>query len=288
MKVPDNKISSVKTYFFESLKALNSDEVRNYFSFLCYAWLGISKADMLLNPDLEISESELLKFLYGIKDLKKNRPVQYIAGKTWFYGIELHVKEGVLIPRPETEELVDWIISDCKNSRRILDIGTGSGCIPLAIKSKLNHLSVNGYDISKEAIEIAENNAQKLGLDVVFKEFDVLRWQDSAQQNKFDVIVSNPPYIPNSDKKMMHENVLNYEPGLALFVPDDNPLVFYRSVADFSLYNLNKSGELYLEIHESYGQEVVRVLSEMGYGNIELRKDLQGKDRMVKAILTKV
>ena len=284
MKVSDNKISSVKAYFFESLKTLNQDEVRNYFNFLCNSWLDISKTDLLLNPDFEISESELLKFLYGIKDLKKNRPVQYIAGKTWFYGVEVKVQEGVLIPRPETEELVDWIVNDCQNSNRILDLGTGSGCIPLAIKNKLRHLNVVGYDVSKKAVNIAKKNANSLCLDVDFQEFDILNWQLFPQENKFDVIVSNPPYIPESDKKKMHENILNYEPDIALFVPNKNPLIFYRAIADFALLNLNISGKLYLEINESYGQEIVQMLLEMGYSNVELRKDLQGKDRMIKAL----
>ena len=285
MKVPNNKISSVKSYFFESLKSFSLNEVNNYFSFLCDAWLDLSKADLLLNPDVEISESELLNFLYAIKDLKKNRPIQYIAGKTWFYGVELYVKEGVLIPRPETEELVDWVVSECKFAKQILDIGTGSGCIPLAIKSKLRDLHLTGYDVSKDAIEIAQKNAKSLNLEVSFDEFDVLNWKLFPQENKFDVIVSNPPYIPEFDKKIMHENVLDYEPTLALFVPNDDPLVFYKAIADFSLINLNEQGKLYLEIHESYGLEVVQMLTQVGYGNIELRKDLQGKDRMIKASL---
>tara|TARA_Y100000589_G_scaffold159342_2_gene151633 strand:- start:1266 stop:2126 length:861 start_codon:yes stop_codon:yes gene_type:complete len=285
MKVPDNKISSVKSYFFESLKSFSLDEVNNYFSFLCDAWLYLSKADLLLNPDVEISESELLKFLYAIKDLKKNRPIQYIAGKTWFYGIEVYVKEGVLIPRPETEELVQWVISDCKYEKQILDIGTGSGCIPLAIKNSLRDIHLTGYDVSKDAIEIARKNAGLLNLEVNFNEFDILNWRLFPQENKFDTIVSNPPYIPEFDKKIMHKNVLNYEPKLALFVPDNDPLVFYKAIADFSLINLNEQGKLYLEIHESYGREVVQMLTQVGYGNIELRKDLQGKDRMIKASL---
>lgn len=285
MKVPDNKISSVKSYFFESLKVLHLNEVKSYFSFLCFAWLEMSKTDLLLNPNVEISESELLKFLYAIKDLKNNRPVQYIAGKTWFYGVELKVQEGVLIPRPETEELVDWIVRDCETSNRILDIGTGSGCIPIALKNKLEHLHVSGCDISKKAIEIAQKNADSLSLVVNFNEFDVLNWQSYPQKEKFDIIVSNPPYIPELDKEIMHENVLSYEPELALFVPNDNPLLFYKAIADFSILNLNKQGTLYLEIHELYGQEILQMLLQIGFSNIELRKDMQGKDRMIKAFI---
>ncbi len=285
MKVSDNKISSVKSYFFESLKFLPQDEVNNYFSFLCYAWLNVSKADMLLNPDFEISESELLKFFYAIKDLQNYRPIQYVAGKTWFYGVEIKVQEGVLIPRPETEELVDWVVRDCGKINRILDLGTGSGCIALAVKNSLKHLHVSGCDVSREALVMARKNGEYLNLDVNFSEFDVLNWQLYPQKDKFDIIVSNPPYIPHFDREIMHENVLNYEPEIALFVPNANPLIFYKSIAEFSLLNLNKKGKLYLEIHESYGQEVVQLIQELGYINVELRKDIQGKDRMIKALL---
>ncbi len=286
MKVPNNKISSVKAYFFEALDSFPVSEVRNYFDFLCFAWLDVSKSEMILNPHLEISESELLKFLYGIKQLKKNRPIQYVAGKTWFYDIEIKVREGVLIPRPETEELVAWIIQDCSSMISILDIGTGSGCIPLAVKNKLKDSIVYGFDISQKALGIAKENAALLGLEIQFSAFDILNWELFPQENKFDVIVSNPPYIPVSDKQMMHKNVLDYEPDLALFVSNDDPLVFYKSIVEFAYLNLNLSGKLFLEIHESYGCEIMEVLKDSGFTNIELRQDLQGKDRMVKAILS--
>ncbi|MAW65681.1 MAG: protein-(glutamine-N5) methyltransferase, release factor-specific [Flavobacteriales bacterium] len=286
MKVPDNKISSVKTYFFEALDSLPISQVRNYFNFLCLAWLDVSKSEMILNPHLEISESEILKFLYGIKELRINRPVQYVAGKTWFYNLEIKVREGVLIPRPETEELVSWIIQDCRSATSILDLGTGSGCIPLAIKNNLKSSVVYGFDISQKALEIAEENSDLLGLEIQFRQFDILNWELYPQENKFDAIVSNPPYIPISDKKMMQKNVLDYEPDLALFVSNDDPLVFYKSIAQFAYLNLNPSGKLFLEIHESYGCEIIEVLKDSGFDNIQLRQDLQGKDRMVKAVLS--
>ncbi len=285
MKVPDNKISSVKNFFLKSLDSFPLSEVHNYFNFLCFAWLGLSKSEMILNPDFKISESELLKFLYGIKQLNKNRPVQYVAGKTWFCGLEIKVREGVLIPRPETEELVHWIINDSKSPSAILDIGTGSGCIPLAIKNKMRDSLVYGFDISQQALHIARENAAFIGLDIKLDEFDILNWKSFPQKNSFDVIISNPPYIPVSDKKIMHKNVLNYEPGLALFVPNNDPLVFYKSITEFAYFNLNTSGKLFLEIHESYGLEIIEMLRCSGFSNIELRRDLQGKHRMVKAVL---
>lgn len=281
MKVPDNKLSSIKTYFLESLKEF--DEAPNYFSYLVNAWLNVSKSDLILNPELEISESEILKFLYAIKDLKRKRPVQYIAGKSWFYDLEIGVKEGVLIPRPETEELVDWVINESKEAKKIIDVGTGSGCIPLSIKSRLSNADVIGLDVSDEALAIATENAKSLNLSVDFKKFNALKWEDYPMTSKADVIVSNPPYIPESDKELMHENVLSFEPGLALFVDNDSPLIFYKAIADFAFGNLKKGGLLFFEIHESYGCETKKMLESKGFKNIELRKDLQGKDRMIKA-----
>lgn len=284
MKVPNNKLSSVKDFFFKELSFLDQAEVKRFFEFLCEAWLGLRKSDLILNPDQELSESEILKFLYGIKDLKKNKPVQYVAGLTWFYGLEIGVSEGVLIPRPETEELVDWIVKDYSNALFIADVGTGSGCIPLALRSNLPNAKVLGLDISVVALEIASKNASKLNLEVDFSEFDALNWYQYKFEDKFDVIVSNPPYIPHSDKELMHENVLLFEPELALFVPNDSPLLFYQAIADFANSNLKIGGALFFEIHESFGEDTLKMLQNKGFSNLELRQDLQGKDRMIKAI----
>ena len=285
MKIPNNKLSSVRTYFFEALSTFEGPDIKSYFEYLCDAWLGLSKMDIRLNPDVEITESELLKFFYGIKDLLKDRPVQYIAGKSWFYGLEIGVREGVLIPRPETEELVDWIVKENSNAQNIFEIGTGSGCIPLAIKSNLKNATVFAGDISEEALSIAKNNGEVLNLKVHFQKFDALNWQKFKFEQKFDVIVSNPPYIPNSDKALMHKNVLDFEPGLALFVANESPLVFYEKIADFALENLSESGALYYEIHERLGLETIKMLKGKGFSNVLLRQDLQGKDRMLKATI---
>jgi release factor glutamine methyltransferase len=286
MKVPNNKLSSVKKYFLAELEPIVGKEAKSFFSFLCEAWLGLTRSDLILNPDKEISESEILKFLYGIKDLKKNRPVQYVAGKTWFYGLEIRVEEGVLIPRPETEELVDWIVTSNsnKNAKNIVDIGTGSGCIGLAIKSKLIDANVTGLDFSDEALKIAKCNAENLSLDVRFQQFDALNWQEFKFENKFDLIVSNPPYIPEEDKASMHPNVLDYEPDMALFVPNESPLIFYEAIADFAKENLKKGGAVYFEIHEDFGLEVGRMLNRKGFDPLVLC-DLQAKERMVRATL---
>lgn len=285
MKVPDNKLSSIKKFFLLELEPVVGEEARSFFIFLCEAWLGLSRSDLILHAEKEISESELLKFLYGIKELKKNRPVQYVAGKTWFYGLEIGLEEGVLIPRPETEELVDWILKDENGAKRIVDVGTGSGCIPLALKNKLPLASVTGLDISEEALCTASKNGENIGLEVQFKKFDALNWANFNFEDKFDIVVSNPPYIPEMDKQKMHDNVLQYEPEIALFVPNDDPLRFYDAIADFALKNLTHGGKLYFEIHESFGEQVLEMLNSKGYFNLELRKDLQGKDRMVRASL---
>lgn len=282
MKISDNKLSSVKSFFLQELE--DFEESKIYFSICCDAWLGMSRTDLLLDKDKVLSESEILKFLYGIKALKKNEPVQYVVGETWFYDLKISVEKGVLIPRPETEELVHWIIQSEKKSSSILDIGTGSGCIPLALKNILLNTRVLACDISEVAINIAKVNAEQLELDVDFFRMNVLNKSDWGD-DKFDVIVSNPPYIPIVEKNVMHENVLEYEPDLALFVPDETPLIFYDTIASFGLNNLNIGGRLYFEIHENFGPETLAMLETKGYADLEMRQDMQGKNRMIKAIL---
>ncbi len=283
MKVPNNKLSSVKEFFLKELRSLESSEVNQYFIILCDAWLGLSKTDLIINSEKELSESEILKFLYGIKDLKKHRPIQYVAGKTWFYGLEIMVKEGCLIPRPETEELVDWLVNEEEKANSILDIGTGSGCISLAVKSVLNNAEVSAYDISEDALAIAESNGKHLGLAVNFIHADILNWENQLLDKSFDVIISNPPYIPNSDKPQMAENVLGFEPQLALFVENETPIVFYERIADYAKIHLNNGGSLYFEIHESFAGEVMNMLKAKSFRKVVLKQDLQGKDRMVRA-----
>lgn len=286
MKVPDNSLVSIKTYFLRALSSTYGDEeALRLFYFLCDAWLGYSKVDIKLNEGKRLSESDLLLFFYGVKDLLKQRPVQYIAGKTWFYGLELKIGAGVLIPRPETEELVDWVVQSERNAKNVLDIGTGSGCIALAIKNNLKNAAVFGVDVSKDALLIAQENAKQLAIDVEFLELNILTDTQLFEKQKLDVIVSNPPYIPESDKEDMAPNVLHYEPQLALFVPNNQPLKFYQAVAEFGVRNLSGSGVLYFEIHESFGPETVKLLANLGYSNILVKKDLQGKDRMVRAEL---
>lgn len=284
MKVPDNTLKAIQVFFNSALSdCYSAREIQQFFYFLCDAWLGFDKLSVRMNIDFHLSESELLLFFYGVKDLQKNRPVQYVAGKTWFYGLEIGVAEGVLIPRPETEELVDWVVKKEFNAAVFLDIGTGSGCIPLSIKKSIPNAKVYGADISEVALNIARKNAQNLNLAVNFIDLDILTATAPFEDENLEVIISNPPYIPVEDKKQMALNVLDFEPGLALFVPNESPLIFYEAIADYGVRNLVKNGRLYFEIHESFGAETIAMLKQKGYQNIELQQDLQGKDRMIRA-----
>jgi release factor glutamine methyltransferase len=245
--------------------------------------LGISRADRVLRAAYSldsVKESELLKIL---ERLKMEEPIQYILGKSEFYGLDLAVNSSVLIPRPETEELVRWILDSAENkAARILDLGTGSGCIPLALKKELPQAEVFGVDKSPEALKLADQNARMLHLDVEFELFDIL--QDDLKGNgSFDIMVSNPPYVRFSERELMKANVLKYEPEMALFVTDADPLVFYRRIADLGRDYLSKGGLLFFEINEKYGQEILEMLAGNGYTDTQLRRDLSGRDRMIKA-----
>lgn len=221
-----------------------------------------------------------------VERLKKAEPVQYILGQTVFYGLTIGVNPSVLIPRPETEELVHWILnSGIEPASRIIDIGTGSGCIALALKNEMPGTRVTAVDRSPEALETAWQNAVRNNIiDIEFIEADILEWDNSAW-NKFDIVVSNPPYVREHEKACMAPNVLNYEPPAALFVPDTDPLLFYRAIARFAKQHLEKEGALFFEINENLAPETVNLLAEMGFGNIETHTDINGKPRMIRCII---
>ncbi|GAA4750616.1 peptide chain release factor N(5)-glutamine methyltransferase [Flavisolibacter ginsenosidimutans] len=250
--------------------------------------------------DQELTEEQVRKVNDLIRKSKGIEPVQYVMKQAHFYGLDLYVDNAVLIPRPETEELVDWIVKDVKASKKkvfedyltqadatkelkILDIGTGSGCIALALKNAIPKAEVWGCDVSDEALNVARRNGAQLNIRVDFQSVDIL---DEAQQKSLptvDIIVSNPPYIPVAEKDTMPLNVVQHEPHTALFVPDNDALIFYKAIAHFAKKRLYKHGAIYLEIHENLGKEVVSLFEQEGYA-VELRKDMQGKDRMVKAV----
>ena len=262
---------------------------------------AFSATEILMNKELELTQQQQEKITGQLKRLLQHEPIQYVLQKAWFYGMELYVDSSVLIPRPETEELVDWIIKDVNASGKdvfkkaptdadvtkqlkILDIGTGSGCIALALKNTMPKAEVWGCDVSEEALNVARRNGSDLNIRVDFQGIDFL---DDAQQ-KFlptvDIIVSNPPYIPLTEKGEMNPNVVNHEPHTALFVPDNDALVFYKAIAHFAKKRLYENGSIYLEFHENLGGEIVTLFEQEGYTTIELRKDMQCKDRMIKVV----
>lgn len=287
MFVNDNKISTVKSYFKEKLSdKFSRNEIKLISDSFLKSRLNLTQQDLILANDIKVSESDLLYFRDKIKRIEAGEPFQYVIGFTEFFGLDIKVNPDVLIPRPESEELVDWVVSSVKEGK-IIDLCTGSGCMALAIKDCLPKAELFGSDISKGAIETAKQNSELLDLKVDFVVNDVLNEQDSLieSKGKFDVILSNPPYVLESDKAFMSSTVIEHEPQIALFVTNEDPLLFYREIALFGLKALNENGILFFEIHEDYGIAVKEMLISLGYFRVELKQDLQEKDRMVKAIL---
>jgi len=282
MFVKDNKIDTCKHYFYDRLKGQFSSLAlqQMWKTLICnrYNW---DNAQFLLNQQVSLSESDLLYVRDFVKRLKAHEPFQYILGKTNFYGLSIFCNSDALIPRPETEELVGWIRKCNFKPLSILDIGTGTGCIALALKSIFPYASVNAWDVSEEALSLAKKNAENLKLPVEFKKVNVLTC--NFDQKKYDLIVSNPPYVMRSEDQEIAPNVKDFEPHLALFVEDDDPLIFYKKIADYALKSLNPDGLLFFETHHKFHLELQNEMIERGYINIELRKDLHGQDRFLKA-----
>lgn len=246
---------------------------------------GWDQLHQALHKDSPISEDQAIAFDAAANELLAGRPIQYITGKAWFMGEAYQVNEHVLIPRPETEELVDWIVeyAEIKGSvLRILDIGTGSGCIAIALKKALPEAIVTAIDISPNALKVAANNASALKAEIEFVPLDILN--TAFLPGQYDVIVSNPPYIPMQEMKNMELQVTAHEPNIALFVPDEDPLVFYKAIARLAKLHLTTNGQLFFEIHYDQGEAMVQLLDEMHF-HAELREDLFGKDRMIRASL---
>ncbi|MBR3591178.1 MAG: peptide chain release factor N(5)-glutamine methyltransferase [Alistipes sp.] len=241
---------------------------------------GVSRNMLLVDPNEVLQFPDLDSV---INDIRAWRPVQYIIGTAEFAGMDFEVSDAVLIPRPETEELVDWIASEVCDSASILDVGTGSGCIAIALSRAVSGSSVWALDISADALAVARRNGAKYAPDVRFVEGDALSDFSALFAEKFDVVVSNPPYIPDSDSCLMRRNVTDYEPHTALFVPDNNPLLFYRSIARTALRMLKAEGKLYFEIYELLADEMQRMLQDEGYEEIVVREDFRGKPRMICA-----
>lgn len=265
----------------------DSIELNSLMAILFEHITGWDKLKQVLNKETELSQEKIKEFHEALNLLREGMPIQYIIGKAWFMGNEFIVNENVLIPRPETEELVEWIIEYAtiiNKPLQILDIGTGSGCIPIALKLALPHCMLAGLDISEKALLTAKQNADTLKTKISWIQEDILN--TTYLLNQFDVIVSNPPYIPFKENINMQAQVKNFEPNIALFVKDEDPLVFYRTIARLGKQYLQPNGQLFFEIHYDQGKALLSLFDEMGY-HAELRQDMFGKDRMLRASLKK-
>lgn len=248
---------------------------------------GQKKIDRIIYKDLPVSAHQQAEIARIAGELFHHRPIQYVLGEAWFMDMKLSVNESVLIPRPETEELVEWMVEDIRKSDKqeilLLDIGTGSGCIPIAVRKKIPGVVASAIDVSEDALQVAQLNSMDQQLAVDFLRLDFLNEEEWTRLGKYDIIVSNPPYIQQREAAFMHEHVLKHEPHLALFVADNEALIFYRLIAKFGRQHLQREGCIYAEINEAFGEAVVNLFKENGYKNVILKKDMQGKDRMVKA-----
>ena len=284
MFVRSNKIESLLPYYSDRLKDLYpQNEINSIFYLMCYYTFDLEKHDVK-HSEIRLSESELLIQRDIVKRLQNSEPIQHIIGFTEFYGLNFKVNQHTLIPRPETEELVDLILKEnTVVSQTILDIGTGSGCIPVALLNNRDQWNGYGLDISKQALEIAEFNALQHQVNIHWIEKDILK-SELAELPQFDIIISNPPYVLESDKGDMADNVLKFDPHIALFVPDHDPLLFYRRIIAISSGQLKKGGRIYFEIHEKYAEGVLELLSNAQFTEVKICKDLQGKDRIIRAV----
>lgn len=278
------KLSQLKINFTTQLQGVyDREEIHSFFYILCDFFLQYSRFEVSMALDTVVSAKNITAFEMALLRLKKQQPIQYIVGHTEFYGLTFKVNKHTLIPRPETEQLVDWIISNHKHQGsglEILDIGTGSGCIAVALAKNFSKASISGLDISEKALEVAQENAIKNQVLVSFCQKDIL--ETTALEKKYDVVVSNPPYVRQLEKKAMSANVLDYEPGGALFVPNEDPLLFYRKIAQLALVSLQEKGWLYFEINEYLSNEMYALLNEIGFVNIEIKKDFRAVPRMIK------
>jgi len=291
MKTSSNLVRDCRRYYAGELeKIYSSNEANALIMILLEHYFGIDRIKIAIEPELRLSESEMLTLHFAVKELLKNKPIQYILGETEFCGMRFFVNENVLIPRPETEEMVKKITS-CRDKAclvptgcDILDIGTGSGCIAISLAKQLKDSIVTALDVSEKALEVAKKNAENNEVNVHFVHDDILQLSTAELiDNQFDIIVSNPPYVCESEKSDMRANVLDHEPSSALFVPDNDPLIFYRKILEFAQKALQPNGQIWFEINERFGKETAALCCEKGFKNVEITKDFRGKDRVVRA-----
>ena len=279
------RLTEYRTVFIQELSAIyDEQEIDSFFYIILEDFHHMKRVDLALNPDFELSPEFLKQWENVVAQLKEQRPIQYILGETEFYGLPFYVNEHTLIPRPETEELVDWIIkaskvASQKSQVKILDIGTGTGCIAISLAKNLSNAKVYAMDVSEKALEVAQKNAKRNEVTVEFLHQSILETEDLGQT--FDIIVSNPPYVRHLEKEEIRKNVQDFEPHLALFVEDEDALLFYRKITELAVKNLNDNGQLYFEINQYLGNEMVQLLQQHNFQQIELRKDIYGNDRMI-------
>ena len=281
-------IKNYKSIFIKELSPLYDEkEIESFFYIVLECFHNVKRIDLALNPEMEMDSLQLLRWESVLVDLKKQKPIQYILGETEFYGLKFLVNENTLIPRPETEELVEWIVVESGKlkveSLKILDVGTGSGCIAISVAKNFLNAQVTAIDVSEKALETAKKNAEMNQVNIDFICADVLKLSTFNFQlsTKFDIIVSNPPYVRNLEKQEISPNVLEFEPHLALFVDDNDALLFYRKIAALAKKSLSENGKLFFEINQYLGKETIELLENLGFKNIELRKDIYGNDRMM-------
>ncbi len=293
MKVASNLVKDIRNHYCEQLCSIyDKDESNVMILILLEHYFKIDRVKMALEPNLRLSESEMLKIHFAVKDLLKHKPIQYIIGKTEFYDLQFKVNENVLIPRPETAEMVREIynnhctinnlqFSTFNSQFSILDIGTGSGCIAISLAKAFPQSQVYAMDISEKALTTAKENAINNNVNVTFIHDDILSLRDNIE-TKFDIIVSNPPYVRELEKSEMRDNVLKWEPHNALFVSNDNPLIFYRSILELAKNHLNENGVIWFEINEFLGKEMISLCKEFGFSDVKIFKDFRDKDRFMK------
>ncbi|MCA0350213.1 MAG: peptide chain release factor N(5)-glutamine methyltransferase [Bacteroidetes bacterium] len=293
-------IKTYKSYFLQELSTIYDEmEATSFFYLILEHLYQLKRIDLALNPDFEISENDMVRWQNKLTELKTQKPIQYILGETEFYGLKFLVNENVLIPRPETEELVELILKSTKEKvqstdLKVIDIGTGSGCIAISLAKNLPNAKVFAIDVSEKAILTAQENAKQNGVEVNFIQQNILEIDEliklptSSFQRPtfFDIIVSNPPYVRMLEKEEIKTNVLEYEPHLALFVEDNDALIFYRKIAQLAKKSLTENGKLYFEINQYLGKETVTLLEKMDFKNIELLQDIYGNDRMISCSKT--
>jgi len=279
-------LKDYRTIFTQELASLYDEyETESFFYIILEDFHNMKRVDLALNPTFELTPELLQQWENVVAQLKEHRPIQYILGETEFFGLPFYVNEHTLIPRQETEELVDWIIKNQDNQKpiKIIDIGTGTGCIAISLAKNLPQAKVYAMDVSENALTVAKKNAERNNADIIFLHQSILETDDLNQS--FDIIVSNPPYVRILEKVEIKKNVLDFEPHLALFVEDNDALVFYRKITELATQSLSENGQLYFEINQYLGKEMIWLLEKYSFKNIELRKDIYGNDRMVRGVI---